>query len=94
MKQVSVTELTNKLSQYLRLVKSGEIIEILEHSVPVARLQGLDETTVGDAQIERLVRDGLIARPALKPSKALIKQAPIPCRGDVVAAVIEERGDR
>ena len=38
MKQVGVAELKNNLSRHLRLVESGEVIEITDHDRPVARL--------------------------------------------------------
>src|SRR5262245_10769457 len=54
MKQASVTELKNQLSRYLRLVKRGETIEILEHSVPVARLEGVQGRGADrDSHLER-----------------------------------------
>ena len=95
MKQVSVTELKNQLSRYLRLVKRGETIEILERSVPIARLEGMrGGGGTADGHLERLRRDGLI-HPARRPPRTdLLKEAPIPCRGDAVRAVIDERGER
>lgn len=38
MKHVAISELKSKLSQYLRLVKSGEEIEIQERGIPIAHL--------------------------------------------------------
>ena len=93
MRQVSVTELKNRLSQYLRLVRKGETIEVLERSVPIARLQGIGEDTMaGDAQLGRLVRDGVVTRAKRKPGKGALKNSPVPCRADVVRVLIEERG--
>ena len=93
MRQVSVTELKNKLSQYLRLARKGEIIEVLDRSVPIARLQGLAEYAIpGDAQLGRLLRDGIVTRAKRKPGRGKLKSQPIPCRVDVVQVLIEERG--
>jgi prevent-host-death family protein len=38
MKIAAISELKAKLARYIRLVKSGEEVEIREHGVPVARL--------------------------------------------------------
>lgn len=38
MKIAAISELKAKLASYIRLVKSGEEVEIREHGVPVARL--------------------------------------------------------
>ncbi|MBI4583022.1 MAG: type II toxin-antitoxin system prevent-host-death family antitoxin [Planctomycetes bacterium] len=95
MLKVSVTELKNKLSYYLRLVKGGETIEVLERSLPVAKLQGVaGESTEGDAHLKRLIREGIVT-PGKKPDpKAVLKTPPIPCKVDPVKILIEERGDR
>ncbi len=95
MKQVSVTELKNQLSRYLRLVKRGETIEILERSVPVARLEGVRGRAAGDeGHLERLRRDGILAPAKRRPRPDLSKEPPVPCRADAVQAVIDARGDR
>lgn len=92
--RVSITELKNKLSSYLRLVCEGEVIEITDRSVPVARLEAIKSTAGDDAVRERLIRDGIVAPARAKPKRALLDTPPVPCRGDAVRALIEERGDR
>jgi prevent-host-death family protein len=92
MRQVGVTELKNKLSQYLRLVKRGETIEILERSIPVARLEGIESGSAsGSAPLEKLLRDGIVTRAKRQPGKGGLKTPPVPCAGDAVQALIEER---
>jgi antitoxin (DNA-binding transcriptional repressor) of toxin-antitoxin stability system len=94
MKQVSVTELKNQLSRYLRLVKQGVTVEVLERSVPIARLEALrDPGRRGSADLEGLVRDGIVARAARKPRSGRLPP-PVRARGDAVRALIEERGER
>jgi prevent-host-death family protein len=39
--KANVTEVKNRLSYYLRLVKGGEEIEIVERKTPLARIVGL-----------------------------------------------------
>ena len=91
MRQVSVTELKNKLSQYLRLVKQGETVEILERAVPVARLQRIDQGAGSpDGVLDRLLRDGVVTRAQRKARR--LQSPPVPCKGDAVRTLIEERG--
>lgn len=90
----SVTDLKNGLSRYLRLVKQGEIIEILDHSVPVARLHGLPELLANEEELESLIRDGILSQAPGRPRLDLLTEPPVPCRGDVAKVLIEERGDR
>jgi len=96
MKRVSVTDLKNQLSRYLRLVKKGETVEILERSVPIARLEavrtGADAHV--DAHLERLRRDGIVIAARAEARAGLLEEPPVPCRGDPSAAVIDGRGDR
>ena len=99
MKRVAVSQLKNRLSEYLRLVKRGETIEILERSVPIARIEGLNPRTSAagprNEQFERLVRAGLIKSPKQKLDvKAFLAMPLVPCSVDAVKILIEERGDR
>jgi antitoxin (DNA-binding transcriptional repressor) of toxin-antitoxin stability system len=95
MKRVSITELKNRLSHYLRLVKGGETIELLDRKVPVARLSGVARSDGDDeALLLRLQRDGVITSPPGKPYKRLLESPAVPCRADAVAILVQERGDR
>jgi prevent-host-death family protein len=92
MKRVSVTDLKNRLSEFLRLVKAGETVEIMERNVPIARIEPLAWRPTGDAQLDRLVRDGIVTPPSKPWDDRLLALPPVPCRGDIVQALIEERG--
>ena len=95
MKRVSITELKNRLSHYLRLVKGGETIELVDRKVPVARLSGVAKAEGNDeALLLRLRRDGLITSPPGKPYKRFLDSPAVACRADAVAILIEERGER
>ena len=93
MRRVSVTELKNQLSRYLRLVKNGETIEIVERSLPIARLEAMGSSRP-DERLERLERDGIVQPARAKARADLIERTPVPCRGDAVDAVLKSRGDR
>jgi antitoxin (DNA-binding transcriptional repressor) of toxin-antitoxin stability system len=93
MKRVSVTELKNQLSKYLRLVKRGETIVVIEHSVPIAQMTALERGTLtGDPLLQRQVDAGILAAPQAKPPARL--DAPVPCSGDALAAMREDRDGR
>ena len=95
MKRVAVSELKNRLSEYLRLVKRGETIEIVERSVPIARIEAVGPASrEGSDTLERLVREGLARAPKKRLEPSFWSFEPVPCAGDAVRAVIEERGDR
>lgn len=96
MKQVAVTQLKNRLSEFLRLVKRGETIDVLEHGIPIARLSPLvGKEKRSEDLLDRAIREG-IARPGRGrlPADFFDKHPPIPCNVDAVQMVIESRGDR
>jgi len=61
-KSIGVRELRQNASKLLDIVKSGAIIEITEHGVPVARL-----TPIKRSLSEEYLESGLI-KPALNPN--------------------------
>jgi antitoxin (DNA-binding transcriptional repressor) of toxin-antitoxin stability system len=95
--RVTVTELKSSLSRYLRLVKQGEVVEILERSVPIARLEAMSRpATNEDAVRVQLIRDGIVspARDSDGDGAAFLELEPVPCSGNAVRALIDERGAR
>ncbi|MEK7867431.1 MAG: type II toxin-antitoxin system prevent-host-death family antitoxin, partial [Planctomycetota bacterium] len=90
-----VTDFKNRLSHYLRLVKRGETVELLERNRPVARLSRVEvPATAEEDLLRRLQSDGIVTVPAGRPYTRLLAKPPLPCGGDAVRALIEERGDR
>jgi prevent-host-death family protein len=95
MKKVTVTVLKNKLSYYLRQVKHGESIEILERSVPIARLEPISgKRDAGDGLLRRLIRDGIVTPGRESRAEEFLKKPPVKSKLDPVKILIEERGDR
>ncbi len=95
MKRVSVSDLKNRLSEFLRLVKKGETIEILERNVPIARIEGVKARSRGtEDYIEDLTRRGILSRPRGEPDLSFLDRPPIPCDVDVAQIVSEDREER
>lgn len=94
MKRVSVTDLKNKLSEYLRLVKKGETVEIVERNVPIARIEGVTRARNSRlVDIADLERRGILKRPLEAWDPEFLKnRPPTPCKVDVVKVLIEQRG--
>ncbi len=63
---VSVTELRAHLKHYLDLAREGEPIVITDRGLPIARLSGLDSTSL----IEKLTAEGVISKPR-QPRRAM-----------------------
>jgi len=95
MKRVTITQLKNGLSEVLRLVRRGETVEVLDRSVPVARISAIEAPREGDdAVLARLVRDGIVTAARKRPSPGLWKRPPVRSTLDPVRILVQERGDR
>ncbi|MGK5084927.1 type II toxin-antitoxin system prevent-host-death family antitoxin [Bdellovibrionota bacterium FG-1] len=85
MKIAAISELKAKLARYIRLVKSGEDVEIRERGVPVARLTSIRRESV------------LTITPPRKPPGSLAKYRfsikPV-SKFDVLDLLLEDRAKR
>jgi prevent-host-death family protein len=91
MEKATISELKNSLSAYLKKVRAGQSVLILDRDQPVARLERIESTEGDDDSIARLERAGLVRRGrAPLPLKLLREQSPTP-RRSVAQALIEER---
>lgn len=69
--RVNVTEIKNRLSHYLRLVKGGEEIEIIDRKTPLARIVRIGNQKGGkkvSSWVKEMYDLGIVALP--KRSKA------------------------
>ena len=84
MKQANVSELKNQLSQFLRFVKQGEAVLVLERGIPIAEIQPRLSKANSEDRLEHLAAKGIIHRgdskkikkwkpPSKKPSKGVLK---------------------
>ena len=85
--KVRIADLKANLSRHLRDVRGGETITVLDRDTPVARIVPIETTA-----------NGLVIHPRTDPNGRL-SDVPIPprpkgLRTDVVALLLEERGDR
>lgn len=83
--RVKIADLKAHLSEHLRHVKRGETITVLDREVPVAKL-----VPIGDAS------SGVVVHPPKVRGRLAEVRLPAPVRmkADVVALLLEERGER
>ena len=96
MTRVSISELKAQLSKYIREVKRGGEVQILDRGEPVAMLVAIPATAErnsGDERLERLIREGLI-RPGTGDGRAILAMTPLKLDVDLRKAVDEDREDR
>jgi prevent-host-death family protein len=93
MARVSVSELKANLSRYLREVRRGGEVEIVDRGFPVARLVAVESRPDSDERHERLVRAGVLRRGRGDASE-ILDSPPIVLRTSILKALEEERADR
>jgi prevent-host-death family protein len=89
---VSVRDLKNGLSAYLRLVRRGETIIVTDRGEPVAELsQASREQLSVDQRLAKLAESGELRLP--KGKRSLEKVTPSRIRGRALSAtLLEDRG--
>jgi len=97
MKSVGLRELKNRLSEYVREVRSGEGVLVTDRGEVVAELlppgQGLDESGVPSGLIA-LVRKGQLTLGASNEAALYPKLSPLLKRHPAAVLLDEERGTR
>ena len=67
--RTNISNLKNRLSHYLRLVRAGEVVEIMDRKSPLARIEavdGIQGADSGDGWLKRMVELGIISAPKRK----------------------------
>lgn len=92
MTTVSVSDLKANLSRYLREVRHGGEVQVLNRGTPIARLvPSAAEADEGDR--ERLIRAGLL-RPGKGGAAAILDESPLVLPTSISEALIRDRTDR
>lgn len=95
MSTVSVSDLKARLSEYLREIKRGGEVQVLERGMPIARLSAID--TAGPALPEQTTRrrQQLISAGTLRPGSGRVDPPPpMDIDPDLRNALEQDREDR
>jgi prevent-host-death family protein len=95
MTRVSISELKARLSKYIREVRRGGEVQILDRGEPVAMLVAIPSTearTDDDERRERLIRAGIL-RPGTGDARAVLAKPLLKIPG-LMEALDKEREDR
>ena len=91
MQKATISEVKNRLSAYLKKVRAGESILILDRDEPIARIEPVRNDDDPEGLIAALVREGVL-KPALKPLPLRLLKSIKPTRGSgVLEALLDER---
>lgn len=95
MTSVSITDLRANLSRYIRELRNGGEIEVLNRGTPVARIS--PPVASDDGELDELVRSGLLTRgngQAGEIARKLLDKPPIRLSASLSEALAEDRNDR
>ena len=91
MEKATISQLKNRLSAYLKKVRAGHSILILDRDQPIARIERVAPEERPEDRLARLERSGQLQRSKATVSVEALR-APVPRPGrSVVDALMEER---
>ena len=99
--RATISEVKNGLSAYLRRIRSGESVLVLDRRTPVARIVPVGRTLEHprhaddvdeDAKIERLERAGILSRQSFESPLEALGQ-PFRAGAGILEALLEERSE-
>lgn len=93
MTPVSVSDLKARLSHYLRQVRRGGEIQILDRGRPVARLVAMPPDGGNDELRSRLIAAGVV-RPGTGSALLTLEKEPLDLGTDVSQALDHDRAER
>lgn len=91
MEKATISELKNRLSEYLKKVRAGHSVLIFDREQPIARLERVTGEAQGEGRLARLERAGLLRRAKAEAPLKLLRGAVPKPRRSVTQALLAER---
>jgi antitoxin (DNA-binding transcriptional repressor) of toxin-antitoxin stability system len=92
MERATISQLKDRLSAYIKKVRAGRTILIVDRDEPVARLERIPPGADADDRLTRLERAGTLRRGKGRIDVASLRRTgPAPTRADVLGALVDDR---
>jgi prevent-host-death family protein len=91
MERATISQLKNRLSAYLKKVRAGHSILILDRDEPIARIERVAPEERPEDRLTRLERSGLLLRSTATLSVKELRAPVARPQRSVVEALVEER---
>ena len=93
MERVSISELKDQLSAYLKKVKEGQTVVVTDRNKPVAQLTPIPNSESESERMERLVAMGVLIPPKNPPLSIedIRRMCPVSPGARLLEALLEER---
>ena len=93
MEKATISQLKNRLSAYLKKVRAGSSVLILDRDQPIARLERVDAGARSDDRLSRLERSGILRR-GRRPLNVDRLRADVPtAQGSILEALLDDRSE-
>jgi antitoxin (DNA-binding transcriptional repressor) of toxin-antitoxin stability system len=89
--KATISQLKNRLSAYLKKVRAGATVLILDRDDPIARLERVEAGARPADRIARLEKAGLVRRARRKLRVDRLSVTPPTAQRSVLEALLEER---
>jgi antitoxin (DNA-binding transcriptional repressor) of toxin-antitoxin stability system len=91
MEKATISDIKNRLSAYLRKVKAGQAVLIMNRNRPVARLERVVGSGEGDDRLSRLEQAGLLKRGRRSIRVDQLQEGAPKPKKSVLSALLDER---
>lgn len=91
MEKVSISEIKNRLSAYLRKVRAGQVVIIMDRDQPVARLERIGGSGHHDDRLRRLEQAGLLRRARRPPGRGVLSGPAPKASQSVLDTLLDDR---
>jgi len=93
MEKANISDLKNRLSFFLRKVRAGETVLVLDRNRPIARIERVGGLREAEERLARLEGAGLMRRATKPLPLKVLASSPPRSRRSVLAALLEERSE-
>jgi antitoxin (DNA-binding transcriptional repressor) of toxin-antitoxin stability system len=93
MEKATISQIKDRLSAYIRKVRAGQTILILDRDQPVARLERVGGEAPADDRLARLEQAGLLRRATRRLSVDRLRAPVLRTESSLLQALLEERRD-
>ncbi len=91
MEKATISQLKNHLSAYLKKVRAGRAILIVDRDQPIARLERIAGGGAADDRIGRLEKEGLLRRATVPLDPGKLRAVGPKAQRSVLEALLDER---
>lgn len=91
MEKATISQLKDRLSAYLKKVRAGRTILVVDRDQPIAHIERIEPGGAADDRVARLERAGLVRRGKGRVDPGALRRDMPRARASVLGALLDER---